>query len=78
MGYFKPNSKKAIKIAMFIKGLCGTIAAAAYYEVGSKGALIVMIVGFCANELINVLSDGTDEMKRRIEQEKGENENIQN
>jgi len=57
MSYFKPNTKKAIKIATAIKGLSATAAASAYIMASAELTLIILIVGGLANEAINFLSD---------------------
>ena len=57
MSYFKPNTKKAIKIATAIKGLTATVGASAYIMASAEWALIVAILGGVANEAINFLSD---------------------
>jgi hypothetical protein len=59
--YFKPNTKLAIKFAIAIKGLTASLVAMAY--VSNKPNLMfgIMIVGAVMNELINFLSDKTDE-----------------
>ena len=57
MSYFKPNTKKAIKIAAAIKGLSATAATSAYVLANAEIALIILIVGGIANEFINLLSD---------------------
>lgn len=57
MSYFKPNTKKAIKIATAIKGLTATIATSTYIMANAEWSLIVLIVGATANEIINLLSD---------------------
>lgn len=59
MSYFKPNTKKAIKLAAAIKGLTATFAGFAYVSDKPTLMLIVMIVGAVANETINFLSDDT-------------------
>lgn len=59
MGYFKPNTKKAIKLAIAIKGLTASIAAMAYMNDKPNLMFGVMIVGAVANEAINFLSEDT-------------------
>ena len=59
--YFKPNTKKAIKIAIFIKGLTATLVVNAYIINNPKLMLIFAIVGAVANETINFLSVKKDE-----------------
>jgi|TARA_R110000868_G_scaffold395188_4_gene666770 hypothetical protein len=59
MGYFKPNTKKAIKLAIAIKGLTASLAAMAYMNDKPNLMFGVMIVGAIANEAINFLSDNT-------------------
>ena len=61
MGYFKPNTKKAIRLAMAIKGLSATIGASAYFSGHQHAGIIVLIIGAVCNEMINFLSDSTDE-----------------
>lgn len=58
MSYFKPNSKKAIKLAMFIKGLSGALSGTAFANGNDKVSLGVLVVGLIANEVINLFSDG--------------------
>ena len=59
MGYFKPNTKKAIKLAIAIKGLTASLAAMAYMNDKPNLMFGIMIVGAIANEAINFLSDNT-------------------
>jgi hypothetical protein len=59
MGYFKPNTKKAIKLAIAIKGLTASLTAMAFISEKPNVMLIIMIVGAVANEAINFLSDDT-------------------
>lgn len=59
MGYFKPNTKKAIKLAIAIKGLTASLTAMAFISEKPNVMLIIMIVGAIANEAINFLSDDT-------------------
>jgi len=59
MAYFKPNSKKAIKLALAVKSFTGVLAGSIWVTGDSKTALIVFIVGAIANEVINFLSDDT-------------------
>lgn len=61
MGYFKPNTKKAIKLAMAVKGLTASIVAMAYFNDKPNLMFIIMMVGAVANEVINMLSDATKE-----------------
>lgn len=58
MNYFKPNSKKAIKLAMFVKGLAGAVSGTAFANGNDKVSLAVLVVGAIANEVINLFSDG--------------------
>lgn len=60
MSYLKPNTKKAIKIAIAIKGFTASIATAAYLVANAEAALVVAIIGAVANEVINCLSDSED------------------
>ena len=59
MGYFKPNTKKAIKLAVAVKGLTVSLAAMAFVNDDKNYLMIVLIVGAVANEAINFLSDAT-------------------
>lgn len=59
MGYFKPNSKKAIKLAIAVKGLTASLAAMAFVNENQKYMMIILVVGAIANEAINFLSDDT-------------------
>lgn len=59
MGYFKPNTKKAIKLAIAVKGLTASLAAMAFVTNNTTYLAIVLIVGAVANEAINFLSDDT-------------------
>jgi len=61
MRYFKPNTKKAKKLAIFIKGLAGTLGTTAYVSGNQNASFGVLILGAIANELVNLLSDATDE-----------------
>ena len=59
-GYFKPNTKKAIKLAIFIKGVTASMATAAYIIQRPTAMFVIMIIGAIANETINLLSDSSD------------------
>lgn len=59
MGYFKPNTKQAIKLAMAIKGLTASLTAMAFIADKPKYMMVIMIIGAVANEVINLLSDDT-------------------
>lgn len=61
MSYFKPNTKRAIKLAMAIKGLTASLTTMAYVNDKPNWMFIIMIIGAIANEVINVLSDATNE-----------------
>lgn len=61
MGYFKPNSKNAIKLAIAVKSLTGVFAANSAFSGDAKTALIIFVIGAVANEVINFLSDDTKE-----------------
>jgi hypothetical protein len=60
MNYFKPNSKKAKKLAIFIKGLTGALSGSAFVSGNSNISLGIFVIGAIANEVINLLSDGSD------------------
>lgn len=57
MGYFKPNTNKAIKLAIAIKSLTGVLAGSTFFMGDAKAAFIIFLVGAVANEVINFLSD---------------------
>ena len=59
MGYFKPNTKMAIKVALAIKGLTASMVTMAYVNNKPNYMFIIMMIGAAANELINILSDAT-------------------
>ena len=59
-GYFKPNTKKAIKLATFIKGITASMATMAYVTERPNTMFAIMIIGAVANETINFLSDSSD------------------
>jgi len=61
MGYFKPNTKKAIKLAVAVKGLTASLAAMAFVSDNKNYLMVVLIVGAIANEAINFMSDATKE-----------------
>lgn len=61
MSYFKPNTKRAIKLAMAVKGLTASLTTMAYVNDKPNLMFIIMIIGAVANEVINVLSDATNE-----------------
>ena len=61
MSYFKPNTKRAIKLAMAIKGLTASLTTMAYVNDKPNWMFIIMIIGAIANEVINILSDATNE-----------------
>ena len=65
MSYFKPNTKKAIKLAIAVKGLTGSLALMAFINDNPKYMMIVLIVGAIANETINFLSDDTKKTKAK-------------
>ena len=58
MNYFKPNSKKAKKIALFVKGITGALSGSAFVNGNSNVSLGIFVVGAIANEVINLFSDG--------------------
>jgi hypothetical protein len=62
--YFQPNTKKAIKLATFIKGVTATMTTAAYIIERPTAMLVIMIIGAIANETINFLSDASDPKTR--------------
>lgn len=57
MSYLNPNTKKAIKIALFIKGITGVIATTTFITLSPEWTIVVLVVGAAANEIINCLSD---------------------
>ena len=59
MGYFKPNTKTAIKLAIAVKSLTGALTAMAFVSEKPNYMMIIMLVGAVANEAINFLSDST-------------------
>ncbi len=59
MGYFKPNTKLAIKVAMAIKGLTASMVAMAFINNKPNWMFIIMMIGAVSNEVINLLSDAT-------------------
>lgn len=61
MSYFKPNTKKAIKLATAIKGLTATIGTSTYFSGHQNIGIATLIIGAVLNELINFLSDSTSE-----------------
>jgi hypothetical protein len=61
MGYFKPNTKKAIKLAMAVKGLTASMVAMAFVNDNKTLLIITLMVGAISNEAINFLSDATKE-----------------
>ncbi len=60
MKYFKPNTKKAIKLAIAIKGLTASLTAMAFINNNPKSMMAIMIIGAIANEAINFLSDANE------------------
>ena len=62
--YFQPNTKKAIKLATFIKGVTATMTTAAYIIERPTAMFVIMIIGAIANETINFLSDASDPKTR--------------
>lgn len=66
MGYFKPNTKQAIKLAIAVKGLTASFATMAFVNDNTKYMMIVLVVGAIANEAINFFSDDT---KHKVENE---------
>ena len=61
MKYFAPETKKAKKLAMFVKGLCGTLGTAAAIANHPYWGLGIFIAGAVADEAIKFLSDETDQ-----------------
>ena len=59
MGYFKPNTKQAIKLAIGVKSFTATLGTMAFVSDNHKLAAAIVIVGALANEAINFLSDST-------------------
>ena len=66
MGYFKPNSKKAIKLAIALKGLTAALAAMSFVTAKPQLFIAVLIVGAIANEAINFFSDATKEAEKDV------------
>jgi hypothetical protein len=64
MSYFKPNTKKAMKLAIAVKGLTASLATMAFIHNNEKYTIIVLIAGAIANEAINFLSDDTKPRKK--------------
>ena len=62
--YFKPKTKLAIRIAIAIKGLTASLVAMAYVSEKPNLMFGIMVVGAMANELVNFLSDGSEEVKK--------------
>ncbi len=60
MSYLKPNTKKAIKLAAFVKGFTGTIGASVFFADYPRTGFFILAIGAIANEIINFLSDETD------------------
>ena len=63
MGYFKPNTKKAIKLAVAVKGLTASMVAMSFVNDNKTLLIITLMVGAIANEAINFLSDATKEQQ---------------
>ena len=63
--YFKPNTKKAIKLATFIKGITASMATMAFMTDRPNLLFAIMIIGAIANETINLLSDASDPNSKR-------------
>lgn len=63
MSYFKPNTKKAMKLAIAVKGLTASLATMAFINDNKNYMIIVLIAGAIANEAINFLSDDTKQKK---------------
>lgn len=60
MNYFKPNSKKAKKLAIFVKGIAGALSGTAYVNGNAHASLALLVIGAVANEVINLFSDGSN------------------
>lgn len=60
MNYFKPNSKKAKKLAIFVKGIAGALSGTAYVNGNANASLVLLVIGAVANEVINLFSDGSN------------------
>lgn len=61
MGYFKPNTKGAIKLAVAVKSLTVGMAGLAYFSGNPHYIMWIGMTGLAANEVINFLSDATKE-----------------
>ena len=59
MGYFSPNTRTAIKLAIAIKSLTASLTAMAFVADKPTYMMIIIITGALANEAINFLSDDT-------------------
>lgn len=59
MGYFKPNTKSAIKLAIAVKSLTAGLAGMAYFSNNQDYVAIIGATGLILNEIINFLSDAT-------------------
>ena len=60
MSYFKPNTRKAKKVALFIKGITGALGTTSIVNGDPKIGLGVFILGAIANELVNLFSNAED------------------
>lgn len=60
MKYFSPETKRAKKIAAFIKGICATLGCAAFFQDKPYWTIGILIVGAVADETIKFLSDDQD------------------
>ncbi len=68
--YFKPKTKLAIRIAIAVKGLTASLVAMAYVSEKPNLMFGIMVTGAVMNELVNFLSDGTEEIKKQDEEPK--------
>ena len=61
--YYKPKTKRAIKLAMAVKGLTASLVAMAYVSEKPNLMFGLMITGAAMNELINFLSGENENLK---------------
>lgn len=61
MSYFNPETKKAKKIAIAIKGLAGALGASAAIASYPYVGLGIFVLGAIADEAIKFLSDDTEQ-----------------
>lgn len=59
--YLKPTPKNVKRWLLAMKGIIATCAGSAYFAGNDKAAFWMMVAGGVLNELVNILSDETEQ-----------------